>query len=495
MPTATRDIHELEVLLRSAAALISIASHEENRVLALLLQLSIKVQKPFFRWTVTTGLERMDLQSEPQGFTTEPEQVLGHIKALGMPGIFALMDFHPYMAEPLIIRHLKDIALNRQVRHRVVLVSHALDIPADLARYCAQFALSIPSAPELEQLVRDEARQWARSNTDSRIVTERDMLNRVVSSLQGLPLEDARRLARGAIADDGRLNQSDLTKIQKEKFRLLSQDGVLNFEHDSSQFADIGGLKKLKEWLALRKDAFLGHKPELKLDAPKGVLLLGVQGCGKSLAAKAVAGVWGLPLLHLDFGALYNRFYGESERNIRESLKTTEAMAPCVLWIDEIEKGISADGNDGGTSRRVFGTFLTWLAEKKSRVFIVATANEIDSLPPELIRKGRLDEIFFVDLPSPAVREAILAIHLRRRDLSPEDFDLAAVAARADGYSGAELEQVIVSALYSVHAQASALTTEHLLGELERTQPLSIVMAERIGRLRNWAGGRTVSAD
>ena len=224
-------------------------------------------------------------------------------------------------------------------------------------------------------------------------------------------------------------------------------------------------------------------------------MLLGVQGCGKSLAAKATAGVYGVPLLRLDFGSLYNKYHGESERNLREALNTAAVMTPCVLWIDEIEKGVAHGDSDGGTSRRILGTFLTWLAEKDVKVFVVATANDISVLPPELVRKGRFDEIFFVDLPQPPVRAEIFRIHLARRQLDPGQFGIAALVAASDGFSGAEIEQAVVSALYTAHARSEPPAKEHVVEELGRTKPLSVVMAERISSLRRWAAHRTVPSD
>ena len=239
------------------------------------------------------------------------------------------------------------------------------------------------------------------------------------------------------------------------KYELLNRGGILHYEYDTASFKDVGGLENLKSWLSLRKAAFLNDGNASHLDTPKGILLIGVQGCGKSLAAKATAGVFGLPLLRLDFATLYNKYHGETEKNLRESLKTADVMAPCVLWIDEIEKGLAGSGGETGTTQRVLGSFLTWMAEKNSQVFVVATANDISALPPELIRKGRFDELFFVDLPAAAVREQILDIHLRNREQDPETLDLTTIAAATDGVSGAEIEQAIVSALYAAHAPNS----------------------------------------
>jgi SpoVK/Ycf46/Vps4 family AAA+-type ATPase len=254
-------------------------------------------------------------------------------------------------------------------------------------------------------------------------------------------------------------------------------------------------MKRLKTWLSQRKTAFGRDGTAAHLDPPKGILLIGIQGCGKSLAAKAAAGILGVPLLRLDFGSLYDKYHGETERKLRESLNTADVMSPCVLWIDEIEKGLAGSGGETGTTQRVLGSFLTWMAEKKSTVFVVATANDITAMPPELIRKGRFDEIFFIDLPRQRVRATIFAIHLTSRSQALKDFDIEKLASSSQGFSGAEIEQAVVSALYAAHAKAQALSTEHLQEEIQQTKPLSVVMRERVSGLRQWADGRTVPAD
>jgi SpoVK/Ycf46/Vps4 family AAA+-type ATPase len=294
---------------------------------------------------------------------------------------------------------------------------------------------------------------------------------------------------------DGAITHSDLPDVMKAKYELLNKGGVLQFEYDTAKFGDVGGLSRLKYWLGQRRAAFRGDADARHLDPPKGLLLIGVQGCGKSLAAKATAGAFGVPLLRLDLGAVYDKYHGETERKLRESLRTADVMAPCVLWLDEIEKGIAGRGGETGTTQRVLGTLLTWMAEKKTLVFVVATANDVSALPPELVRKGRFDEIFFVDLPNADVREAILSIHLANRRNDPADFDLRALAAASDGFSGAEIEQAIVSALYAAHARKQPLTTSLIGDEMQQTRPLSVLMAERVEALRTWASGRTVACD
>jgi SpoVK/Ycf46/Vps4 family AAA+-type ATPase len=278
------------------------------------------------------------------------------------------------------------------------------------------------------------------------------------------------------------------------KYKLLNQSGVVSFEYDTARFMEIAGFRNVKRWLLQRRSAFSTKAPK-GLDPPRGILLLGVQGCGKSLAAKAAANALAVPLLRLDFASLYNKYHGETERNLREALATAELLSPCVLWLDEIEKGVATSDSDSGTSLRVLGSLLTWMAERKASVFLVATANNVQSLPPELIRKGRFDEIFFVDLPDATLRRRIFEIHLSRRSLDPEEFDLVALASASEGFSGAEVEQAIVAGLYAAHAERRTLLTEHLLRELASTRPLSVVMAERVTALRSWAQARTVPAD
>ena len=373
---------------------------------------------------------------------------------------------------------------------RLIFISHALTIPAEFKRFSARFSLSMPEDHKLLAAVHREAQEFAKAK-GRKVRTDRDALNKLVSNLRGLPLEDARKLARGAIFHDGAITHSDIQVVNKAKFELLDMDGVLSFEYDTENFANVGGLSRLRDWLGKREKAFQSSAK----DSPKGIMLVGVQGGGKSLAAKAVAGLWGLPLLRMDMGAMFNKFFGESERNVRDALKLAETMSPCVLWIDEIEKGIVADDNDGGTARRVLGTLLTWMAEQRKPVFMVATANDIQRLPPELIRKGRLDEIFFVDLPSQAVREDIFRIHLAKREHEANSFDLPALAQAAEGFTGAEIEQAVVSAGYTARAREESLSSAHIIGELGNTVPLSITMSEQLAALRHWCQSRAVAAD
>ena len=492
--------HDLEVLLRSRTPIIVIETHDEARILETLQTMTIRSSAdtylPLFRWTVTDGLQRLDIVLEPQTINAEPTDALRHIRAVTKPGIYVLLDFHPFLDDPVHVRLLKDICMRyREIPRQIVLLSHAVKLPNELEAYSARFDMALPSEAERTAIVERVANEWANENPGSRVKADPKAHAMLIHNLAGLTYRDTERLARNAIFVDGVIDKSDLPDVMQAKYELLNRAGSLHFEYDTARFSDVGGMDRLKSWLSHRKPAFRGEQDAAHLDAPKGILLTGIQGCGKSLAAKATAGVFGVPLLRLDFGALYDKYHGETERKLRESLATADVMAPCVLWIDEIEKGLAGRGGETGTTQRVLGTFLTWMAEKQRRVFVVATANDINSLPPELVRKGRFDEIFFVDLPGLRVRASILAIHLSSREQSLADFDIEALARAMQGFSGAEIEQAVVSALYAAHAAKRSLSTELILKEVGQTQPLSVVMRERIDALRQWADGRTVPSD
>ncbi|WP_348678711.1 AAA family ATPase [Alcanivorax profundi] len=487
------DLNDLRMLLDSRYPIVVIETWEELRALDLIRRLGMKEGRPVFAWNAVDGLRRLEFDDVPsQKHTIEPDAMLGQIRGTSQPGIYALCDIHPFLdGEPKNVRLIKEIALHHErLQHTLVLISHQFTIPAEVRRYCTRFSLSMPDEKQLEHIVQDEARRFKKEKGE-RVRANRESLDRLVRNLRGMSADDARKLARGAIIQDGAITEDDLPEVNKAKFALMEMDGVLSYEYDTESFAHVGGLDGLKQWLGKREKAFHG---DAGIDSPRGVMLVGVQGGGKSLAAKSVAGLWGLPLLRLDMGAIYNKFFGESERNVREALAMAETMSPCVLWIDEIEKGIAVGDNDGGTSRRVLGTLLTWMAENTSKVFMVATANDIERLPPELIRKGRLDEIFFVDLPSPPVREIIFRIHLQKRHQDAERFDLPTLAEHSDGFTGAEIEQAVVAGLYSASAAGTVLDQTMLEAELAATVPLSVTMAEPLARLRHWCQSRAVSA-
>jgi len=490
--------HELETLLKSRIPLVIIETRDEPRALELLSSLAIRltqpVHLPVFQWTVTDGLRRLDVDlGGAQRHNAEPAEVLKSIRATDKAGVYVLLDFHPYLADPVNVRLIKDICQGyAKVPRTVVLISYAINLPPELEHFAARFDLSFPDRKERQAIIERVAREWQLAH-GTRVRTDRKALELLLENLAGLSTNDTERLARKAIFNDGALQESDLPDVMHAKYELLNRSGVLSFEYNTAAFAELGGMRNLKEWLQRRRIAFDGSSPGL--DAPKGMLLLGVQGCGKSVAARAAAGIFGVSLLRLDFAALHNKWLGETERNLRETLATADVMAPCVLWIDEIEKGIATGDSDGATSKRILGTFLTWLAEKHSRVFIVATANDISELPPELVRKGRFDEIFFVDLPAAAVRQDILQIHARKRHLPIDAQQLTVLADESTGFSGAELEQAVVSAIYAAKALNESPCATHVLKEIRATRPLSVVMSERIEALREWAAERTVAAD
>jgi ATPase family associated with various cellular activities (AAA) len=505
---------DLQVLLSSRVPLIVVESRDESRVLKLLQRAcrrataaapaptgsgagdmtgNLGLGLPLFEWTITDGLRRLDTNGGAQRNLSDPADMLRHVRATNLCAAYALVDFHPFLKDPLHVRMLKDICLEyERCARTLILLSAEIEMPRELEDLSVRCDLALPDRSERRQIVADVARQWANANPGKKLDMDPKAMELFVENLSGLSAADTLRLARKTIFEEGALARSDVPDIMLAKYELLNRHGILRYEHDTAAVSEIGGLNHFKAWLEPRRAAFDGSAPEL--DPPKGVLLLGVQGCGKSLAARAAAAVFGLPLLSLDCAALFDKFVGETERNLRESLSTAGLLAPCVLWIDEIEKGFATGDSDSGTSRRVMGSFLTWLAEKHARVFVLATANDIISLPPELIRKGRFDEIFFVDLPDALARSEILSIHLRKRGMVPDDRTVALLVRASEGFSGAEIEQAVVAARYTAKAHGTPPSAESLLAEIQATRPLSILMAEKISALRRWAAERTVPA-
>ena len=490
----TTDLNDLSLLLDSEVPILAIESFEEPRVLEMITRLAVNRASPLFTWSATEGLNRLGFgeRVKDNEDSKDPANVLNIIKADSQPGIYVLCDFHPYFKdEPLNIRLLREITMRHSMLgHTVVLLSHALSLPNELKRYSARFELSMPDEGQLMNLVREE---WSKSKGGRPVRSDKATFNKLVHNLKSVHFQDARQLIRAIIYDDGAIDETDLPELNKAKFALMDMEGVLSFEYDTAKFTEVGDLSNLKQSLEARQNTFM--EENANLDLPKGIMLLGIQGSGKSLAAKAVAGMWSLPLLRLDFGSLYNKYFGETERNLREALKLADLMSPCVLWLDEIEKGISVSQNNSGISQRILGTLLTWMSERKSRAFIVAISNDITMLQPELARKGRLDEIFFVDLPEQNVRKDIFEIHLQKRNEGPAQFDLEELAILSEGFSGAEIEQTIVSALYTAAGIDEKLSNTQLTTAIKSTNPLSEVMHENITSLRHWAKERCVFAD
>ena len=492
--TTESPLRDLAALIRSRTPLIAVESNEEPQIVDLVRQIARRLQLKAFSWTVTEGLQAFDPEDQPKESVLKSQEVLRYIKLSATHCLFVLLDFRPYLDDNVHVRFLKDISLAYPKNGcTVVLVGSSLTIPEELRPFTAHFRLPLPTPDELRALVYDVAAEWGAEHGRQEVHTTNKALDLLVRNLAGLTATDARRLALKAINDNGVISESELPEVMRAKYELLGRDSPLTFEYETAKFAEIGGMERLRHWLEIRKSYFRDGGGE-NLDPPKGMLLLGVQGCGKSLAAKAAAGIFAVPLLRLDFAALYSKYYGETEKNLRKALETAEVMAPCVLWLDEIEKGLAVGDEDGGLSLRVLGSLLTWMSERKRPVFIVATANEIARLPPEIVRTGRFDQIFFVDLPSMENRRAILVIHLQKRCLEPSEFELDELTKATEGFSGAEIEQAIVSARYTAHAQGREISQEDLLAEIKQSRPLSVLMAEKVEEIREWANGRTVPA-
>jgi SpoVK/Ycf46/Vps4 family AAA+-type ATPase len=503
---------DLSVLIRSRVPILVVDSADEAQVIKAVLRASgqssqsaaqgVEVSRPrpvavlpVFQWTVTDGLKRLDMQfAVPQRTVTEPAEILKHIRASNVAGIYVLLDFHPYLSDPVIVRLMKDIAQEYvQCARTIILVSTELAIPRELQTLTARCALALPNREERRKILEEIAHQWMLAHPTESSKVDQRALDILVENMNGLSVTETQQLGRQAIFAHGAIRVADIPAMMEAKYQLLNRHGILHYELTTQGIADVGGFERFKIWLQKRSVAFDGSAPEL--DAPKGVLLLGVQGCGKSLAARASAGILKIPLLRFDCAALFDKYIGESERNLRESLACADLMAPCVLWIDEIEKSFASGESDGGAARRVLGGFLTWLAEKRTRVFVVATANDIEELPPELIRKGRFDEIFFVDLPQLAVRREIFQIHARKRGIPLDGASLNGLAGASESFSGAEIEQAIVAALYTARAQHVSPNAQMVHQELASTRPLAVVMAEKVAALRAWAQDRTVPAE
>jgi hypothetical protein len=499
VPPSPDQLRDLEVLVRAHHALLLIESHETDRVEALLTYVAERMAMPLLTWRPGRGLRRAEDPTAPAVHGTDsPEQCLAFIEGADNEALYHLRGFGSYLDRPEVAVRLKDIHA-RYVRHPGAVVVAGADVPVPAA--LGPFFTSVALAPPDEQ---DYYRLLSALLTDVRrrrvvdVELTSDDVSKLLSHLRGLSMLEARKVLTRIMVEEGRLSPDVLPRVLDAKRQAIDRTGVLEYFPAEESLEAVAGLGRLKAWLHKRSAVFgdAQRAREFGLAPPRGLLLLGVQGCGKSLCAKAVASSWGLPLVRLDPASLYQKYFGETEKNLRRAIRTAEAMAPIVLWLDEIEKAFGGhEEGDSGTGRRVLGTFLTWLQEREADVFVVATANDVARLPPELMRKGRFDEIFFVDLPSAEVRQEIFAVHLRRRRRDPSAFDLPALAAASDGFSGAEIEQVVVSGLYSAFAEGQELTTAQLRAEVDQTVPLSVTMRERIESLRTWARDRTVPAD
>ena len=489
-------VRDLDTLIRARYPLIYLVSWEEQRVESILQELAQKHGKALMSWSATRGLARVGGRAQPTDDSTrDPQTAIQHVSKLTEPTLVVFKDFHPFLNDPLTVRAVRELAHALKSSYTTALfLSPTLNIPLELEKEMSVVDVPLPNFRDLAQLLR-EIVAVLRTSKRATVNLTREQAEQMVKAAQGLTLNEAENAFAKAVAADEVLNGDDVALILEEKRQVIRKSGLLEYHPADEPLGNVGGLTLLKEWLDHRTSAFNESARRFGLPEPKGILLLGVQGCGKSLCAKAVASHWKLPLLRLDLGRIFSGLVGSSEENLRKAIRVAEGVAPAVLWVDELEKALAGSGSsgqtDGGVTARVFGALLTWLQEKTAPVFVVATANRIDLLPPELLRKGRFDEIFFVDLPGPAERQEIWGIHLRRRHREPQGFDLPALAALTDGFSGAELEQALVAGLHYAFRAQRELTQADLEKAVKETWPLSVTMKEDIQRLREWAKQRT----
>ena len=511
-------VHDLRTLIRSSHPLVVIETVEEERVLALLQSVTAQERMPLFEWSVTRGLTRADEGSTLSKMTATPSAVLQHLHGLTVEAVFWLKDLGPHLQDPAVCRHLREVAaIYSRSRATCLLTGQPTALPLDLDKMAVRLELKLPDRDELRSMLRGLLQSLGPRTTRPRSTTLAQSIlssisdtktaenglsfkeaDAILRALQGLTLHQARQVITQCIVERGTLSAEDVQTILKRKVQAIKDGGLLEYYPLEDNRFELGGFTNLKSWLERAQVGFTPEAKSLNLTPPRGIMLVGVPGCGKSLAAKAIAREWKLPLLKLDAGRLFDKFVGESEKNFRKAIEMAESLSPIVLWIDEIEKAMVAGGGSGeadaGLSRRLFGAFLTWLQEKQQDVFVVATANDLSSLPPELLRKGRFDEIFFVDLPDDAERDAIWNIHLGLRKQDSKQFDLGKIVSASDGFSGSEIEQAVVAALYRALHRKTPLTTDLLIEELTHTVPLSVTRREDIDALRQTAEGRFVNA-
>jgi hypothetical protein len=498
MPSVQSDGERVHQLILSQHPLVVIQTCEEDEAVQLVIDTALEHNIEFWAWSISRGLHVPTLKDAvPIPDTEHPAAALYHLIHQSQRKLAILLDVAGHLKDERTLRHLRDlIGKFAASGGTLILIDHA-DLPAPIRALAQRFELSLPDEKALEQLVVQTVR--ARNKiAPVRVDLGRQNLRTIVRNLSGLTRRQARQIILDAICNDHCLSADDITLMLAEKRQYLQGEGLLEYIEAPVDLSEIGGMVNLKHWLAQRQNALTDDAAAFGIPPPRGVLMLGVQGAGKSLSAKAVATAWQRPLLRMDPGVLFDRFIGESERRLREALKQAEMMSPVILWIDEIEKGFASAASqsvDGGLSKRMFGTLLTWMQEHKAPVFLIATANDIEALPPELLRKGRFDEIFFIDLPSLEARAQIFAVHLRRRKREPGRFDIPALSAAAEGYSGAEIEQAIISALHDSFTARSELSTERIIHALKTSPPLSVTMREKIDALRHWAQGRCLAAD
>lgn len=482
---------EIEVLIRAKYPIVYVVSWEERRVEQALQSVSQTLNRKLHSWSVTQGMKPAVVRTTGPA---NPSQLPGELEALALIheapeySVFLLKDFHVYMRDSRVVRLMRDLAARLRGRTQTLfIVSPSLNLPVELEKDVTVMEFPFPEPPEIEAQIK-EAAEAAKDNPKLDLALAPEQLELLVRSAQGLTADEIESALARSLVETKKLS---VDQIIEEKKQIVRKSGILQFYPADSGLKDVGGLDLLKDWLETREKSFTDAAREFGIPYPKGVLLLGVQGCGKSLVAKAISATYSLPMLKMDVGRVFGSLVGQSEDNMRKAIRIAESLAPCILWIDELEKGFAGTGgggiSDSGTTARVFSTFLTWMQEKTKPVFIVATANDVSSLPPELLRKGRFDEIFFVDLPSGEERADIFKIHLGKRKRDPQNFNIKTLAKSTDGFSGAEIEQVVVGALNRAFDQGRDLLDSDLLDEAKAQVPLSRTMAEDIAALRAWA--------
>jgi len=431
--------------------------------------------------------------------TREPVQALANMESMTVEAVFILKDFHRHLDDPVVVRRLRDVGQKFSANRRtVILTAPELTVPPELIKLVEYFDLPLPDRDRLHEIVKETFTRLSKTYS-LKLQLDAAGVDSIAANLRGLTEEEAERATSQALVTRYALCPETITDVLDAKKQLLRHSGMLDFVEASDNLAGVGGLENLKHWLGQRRGAWEDSAREFGLEPPRGMIILGVQGCGKSLCARAVAGEWKLPLVRFDTSAVYDKYIGETEKRIRKVFQVAESLAPCVLWIDELEKVFAGSGPDSasadaGVSSRLLASFLSWMQDRKSPVFVAATCNNVTVLPPELIRKGRFDELFFVDLPNPAERKQIFSIQLTKRKRTPAEFDLDNIAAAAKGYSGAEIDAAVQGAMYAAYAEKTPLTTQHVLNAIAQTVPLSTTRSEEIAALRVWARTRAVPA-
>jgi hypothetical protein len=490
---------DFELLIRAHYALIVVETVEPERAEELVREAASRLNLHYYYWTRSKGVRRGNSPGDPYFENTqEPHEALKYAEQ-DSAGVYLFRDIGAYLGEPLVVSHLLDVVgLFETRRGALVITGSNIKLPDSLRPHATFFKLPAPNYDDYRIVVERMIREQSVRMKVTVELTPQERV-RLTQNLMGLTLIEAEKIVTRQIVEDGFLRTKDIEGVNAAKRQAIQQDGLLEYYPPEHGLDDVAGLAGLKAWLTKRRAVVSDPQKAVAfgLRYPKGILLLGVPGCGKSMCAKAVATEWGLPLLKLDPANLYDKYIGDSEKNFKRALQTAERMAPVILWIDELEKAFAQGGDesDGGVSRRVFGSFLAWLQDRKGDVFVVATSNDVSRLPPEFIRKGRFDEVFFVDLPAAAVRESVFRVHLTRRKQPLAQFDLPQLAGASEGFSGAEIEESVVAGLFSAFATNTALSTRLLLDELHKTRPLALTMTEKISELRSWAQDRTVMAD